>query len=113
MFVVRLSLHVGLCKTGLFYICAIPMTAHWAESDYGLSTGQHAVLLEGEGHSHDIIPIRISVPKTIFILGFPQLSHSRGNSHSRAHLYRACDHKSYLCRVCIIAIEYSFTNISQ
>ena len=27
------------------------MLAHWAESDYGLSTGQHAVLPEDKGTS--------------------------------------------------------------
>jgi len=27
----------------------LPVTAHWAETDYGLSAGQHAVLPEGKG----------------------------------------------------------------
>jgi len=48
------SLSLNVCNIGLqcnLRFLSTTAFAYWAESDYGLSTGQHAVLLEGEHNS--------------------------------------------------------------
>ena len=47
--------------------------AHWAETDYGLSTGQHAVLLEGKGKVRPYTLLIISTAYELIKLTFAVL----------------------------------------